>query len=161
MAHSGNSLARYAILGRLRSTPTGRIQSTSMSTPPQGTSPSPTRAKRTPAAISESSQHSIGAEDLFSLATRNFLALSPDGSRVAFCESSWDDQQRRHSLQIIEVEGRGPRVLFEGTAPIAAPQWDADGRGIFFAVENDRVVFVGFVVKSEFAAVVHWLNQMK
>jgi len=73
-------------------------------------------------------------EDLYRLKGVQHLALSPDGTKLAFEVSSQDlKAAKRHTqLWVLEVaSGQAKQLTFSGKAD-TAPQWSRDGKTLFF-----------------------------
>ena len=79
--------------------------------------------------------HAIGVDDYFSLATILQLAVSPDGTRIAYVEQRWegDAETRNADLWVVDVATKSRRRLTFDKAEEANPQWTPDGRLCFTA----------------------------
>ncbi len=86
----------------------------------------------TPAMAVEKRAFSI--EDLYRLKGVQHLALSPDGTRLAFEVSSQDLKAAKRNTQLWVLEtasGAAKQLTFSGKAD-TAPQWSKDGKTLFF-----------------------------
>src|SRR5512133_1470617 len=85
-----------------------------------------------PAAAAEKRAFTI--EDLYRLKGVQHLALSPDGSKLAFEVSSQDLKAATRSTQIWMLDtatGATKQLTFSGKAD-TAPQWSKDGKTLYF-----------------------------
>jgi dipeptidyl aminopeptidase/acylaminoacyl peptidase len=79
------------------------------------------------------------------------LAWSPDGSRIAY---RLGDELKYYAydqakLTVIPASGGTPQVLTEALdRPVSAPTWSADGRWLWFTVEDDRAEYVGRIAAT-------------
>ncbi len=78
--------------------------------------------------------HDLEAEDYFSLSTIGSVALSPDGSMIAYTEARWvkADDKRNTDLWVVDVETRKRTRLTFDSASDRGPKWSPDGRWIYF-----------------------------
>jgi dipeptidyl aminopeptidase/acylaminoacyl peptidase len=73
---------------------------------------------------------------------------SPDGSRIAVLVA---DEDRFYAydlakLALVPAEGGAPTLLTGALdRPVSDPAWEADGRSLIFAVEDDRASYIGRV----------------
>lgn len=84
--------------------------------------------------------HDIDVDDYFTLATIAQLAVSPDGTKVAYVEQRWeaDAETRNADLWVADVATKARTRLTFDRAEEAAPQWSPDGRTIFFTANVRR-----------------------
>lgn len=78
--------------------------------------------------------HRITLEDYFTQSYITACVLSPDGSRVAYTEMRWDEDEdaRNTDLWVAEVAtGSVLRLTFDPAAD-TSPQWGRDGEWIYF-----------------------------
>lgn len=78
--------------------------------------------------------HDITPDDYASVATVTELAVSPDGSHVAYCLATWDEKadNRRTDLWVVPTDGTGkPRRLTADRANDRNPKWSADGKALY------------------------------
>ncbi|HEX4612014.1 MAG TPA: S9 family peptidase [Urbifossiella sp.] len=72
--------------------------------------------------------------DYASVNTITEVALSPDGSTVAYCLATWDEKadNRRTDLWVVPADGKGtPRRLTTDRANDRHPKWSADGKTVY------------------------------
>ncbi|WP_151088121.1 S9 family peptidase [Hymenobacter baengnokdamensis] len=68
-------------------------------------------------------------------------AWSPDGRRIAFVQGGPKEQlvYALHQLMVVEVAGGPARALTAGLdRNTTHPQWSADGKSVYFLLEDDR-----------------------
>ncbi|MDJ0365193.1 S9 family peptidase [Hymenobacter sp. H14-R3] len=68
-------------------------------------------------------------------------AFSPDGRRVAFVQGGPKEQlvYALHQLMVVDVAGGPARALTAGLdRNTTQPQWSADGKSVYFLLEDDR-----------------------
>jgi dipeptidyl aminopeptidase/acylaminoacyl peptidase len=84
--------------------------------------------------------HDITIEDYFSLAWVRELAVSPDGSRVAYTEDRWEaeDEKQNRDLWVLDLATRTRQRLTFDKARDHEPMWSADGAWIYFASEVEQ-----------------------
>jgi dipeptidyl aminopeptidase/acylaminoacyl peptidase len=78
-------------------------------------------------------------EDLYRLKGLQHLALSPDGSKLAFEVSSQDLKAAKRTTQLWVLEvasGQTKQLTFSGKAD-TAPQWSKDGKTLFFLSDRE------------------------
>ncbi len=78
--------------------------------------------------------HDLVDEDLFSLHWPGSPAFSPDGRRVAYAVSRWDEatDRRRSSLWVHDLASdENRRLTFDDTSD-GAPTWSPDGEWLYF-----------------------------
>lgn len=78
--------------------------------------------------------HQIVAGDYFDLTVLGNIAVSPDGSQVAYSESRWGTgKEGRHTdLWLARTNGQAnTRLTFDGFGA-GSPQWSPDGAAIYF-----------------------------
>ncbi len=76
----------------------------------------------------------ITPADYGSVATATEVAVSPDGSKVAYCVATWDEKadNRRTDLWVTSTDGKGtPRKLTSDRANDRHPKWAADGSAVY------------------------------
>ncbi|MBN9521836.1 S9 family peptidase [bacterium] len=72
--------------------------------------------------------------DYGSVATATEVAVSPDGTMVAYCVATWDEKadNRRTDLWVTTTDGKGtPRRLMSERANDRHPKWAADGSAVY------------------------------
>ncbi|QDU20837.1 S9 family peptidase [Urbifossiella limnaea] len=72
--------------------------------------------------------------DYAGVATANEVAVSPDGTQVAYTVATWDEtaDNRRTDLWVTTTDGKGtPRRLTSGRANDRHPKWAADGSAVY------------------------------
>ncbi len=85
-------------------------------------------------------EHDITIEDYFTLAWIREVALSEDGSGVAYTEERWEGPQDKRNRDVWVVDpasGERTRLTFD-PAEDAHPDWSADGRFIYFERTVER-----------------------
>jgi Tol biopolymer transport system component len=68
-------------------------------------------------------------------------AFSPDGRRIAFVQGGPKEQlvYALHQLMVVDVAGGPARALTAGLdRNTTQPQWSADGKSVYFLLEDDR-----------------------
>jgi acylaminoacyl-peptidase len=78
--------------------------------------------------------HDVTAADYFSIANIVELAVAPDGHRVAWVESRWEDGEKRRNADIWVNDGRlgdARRLTFD-PASARGIRWSPDGAWIYF-----------------------------
>ena len=78
--------------------------------------------------------HDITVEDSFTLGTITALAVSPDGTRVAYLEQRWEgpEETRNTDLWVVDVATKARHRLTFDRAEEGSPQWSPDGRFLYF-----------------------------
>lgn len=79
-------------------------------------------------------QRPITPADYGSVATATEVAVSPDGTHVAYTVATWDEKadNRRHDLWVASADGKGvPRRLTAQRANDRHPKWAADGSAVY------------------------------
>ncbi len=72
--------------------------------------------------------------DYAGVATATEVAVSPDGTMVAYCVATWDEKtnNRRTDLWVTATDGKGtPRRLTSERANDRHPKWAADGSAVY------------------------------
>ncbi|MFO0798807.1 MAG: S9 family peptidase [Gemmataceae bacterium] len=72
--------------------------------------------------------------DYASVVTANEVAVSPDGTQVAYTVATWDEKadNRRTDLWVTTTDGKGtPRRLTSDRASDRHPKWAADGSAVY------------------------------
>ena len=85
--------------------------------------------------------HDVVPADYFTLATITDIALSPDGSKVAYTEARWDeaDGLRKSNLWLVATDGKSPpRRLTGDRANDRSPHWSADGKAVYVLANRKR-----------------------
>ena len=74
-------------------------------------------------------------------------AFSPDGAALVFARGGAPNLSayNQERLMIVPVAGGTPRYLTTLDRPMAAPQFSADGKSVYFLVTDDRTRWVGKV----------------
>lgn len=87
-----------------------------------------------PASAQATRDHDIQLEDYFTQAYVTSIAMSPDGSHVAYTEMRWDEQEdgRNTDIWVADVASKRSRRMTFDNAVDADPQWSADGKWIYF-----------------------------
>src|SRR5579883_644763 len=73
--------------------------------------------------------HDITPDDYVTVAMITELAMSPNGSRVAYCDSRWDkaDDKRKSDLWVVASDGKSkPMRLTFDRANDRKPKWSRD-----------------------------------
>ena len=84
--------------------------------------------------------HRIVPEDYFSLSSITAVAVSPDGSQIAYTEMRWEPPEttRNSDLWVVNTEtGATQRLTFD-RAWEADPLWSPDGRFIYYSSTTSR-----------------------
>ena len=90
-------------------------------------------------AFAQEKTHELQPEDYFSLRTVGSIAASPDGERVAYTLTGWEDDSEDMNTDLWVVGADGPdssesratRLTFD-PAGDGSPMWAADGSAIYF-----------------------------
>ena len=85
--------------------------------------------------------HDVVPADYFTLATITDIALSPDGSTVAYAEARWDeaDGLRKSNLWLVATDGKSPPLRLTGDrANERSPRWAADGSAVYVLGNRKR-----------------------
>jgi dipeptidyl aminopeptidase/acylaminoacyl peptidase len=91
-------------------------------------------------ALAADRTHQIVPEDYFTLSSPLACDLSPDGSKVAYTEMRWveEEDKRNTDLWVVEVAGgRLTRLTFD-MATDSNPVWSPDSRWIYFTSSRKR-----------------------
>ncbi|MBY0456319.1 MAG: prolyl oligopeptidase family serine peptidase [Gemmataceae bacterium] len=78
--------------------------------------------------------HDITPADYASVNTITEIALSPDGTRVAYTLATWDKKSDRRAtdLWVVDTDGKGkPKQLTTDRANDRHPKWADDGKAIY------------------------------
>ena len=84
--------------------------------------------------------HQIVPEDYFSLSSIVSIAVSPDGSRIAYTEMRWEPPEttRNSDLWVVDsTSGATTRLTFDRGFE-ASPQWSPDGQFIYYTSTVNR-----------------------
>ncbi len=84
--------------------------------------------------------HTPTLDDYFTLATPTEIALSPDGSQLAFVHLAWADDRdgRVNSLRVVEVHTGKVRVLVDGKPSPHGIRWTRDGQEVLFLATKEK-----------------------
>ena len=87
-----------------------------------------------------SRDHSIVAEDYFTISSLQSIALSPDGSQVAFTELRWDKEADKQTseLWVVDTASRETTRLTFDDVSQGSPSWSPDGHFIYFTSNQKR-----------------------
>ena len=91
------------------------------------------------APLAAQDRHDLEPEDYFTLRAVGSLAASPDGGRVAYTLSGWEDDSEDANTDLWVVGGDGgnaTRLTFD-PASDSSPMWSADGGTIYFLSARD------------------------
>lgn len=76
--------------------------------------------------------------------------LSPDGRKIAYL--GYDDRKRSYQiahLYVLDLDSGVSRALTEGfDYDVESPQWDRNGRGLYFGYDRDGVSHLGWIAAS-------------
>lgn len=93
------------------------------------------------AVLAQGRTHDITPDDYFTLNTITEIAVSPDGSQVAYILSTWDkaEDNRKTDLWVVAAGGRAKpvRLTFD-RANDRHPKWSEDGKSIYFLGNRKR-----------------------
>lgn len=84
--------------------------------------------------------HDIEPDDVFSLRSGSSASLSPDGARVAYVETRWDELSgaRNQDLWVLDLKTSASTRLTFDRGSEGSPAWSADGRSLFFGAARTR-----------------------
>lgn len=83
--------------------------------------------------------HDITIDDYFTLAALTDVAVSPDGSQVAYVDRRWEPprETRNADLWLVSTAFPPRRLTFEFGDEVS-PQWSADGRHLYYLASRKR-----------------------
>lgn len=78
--------------------------------------------------------HDVTINDYFTLASVNEVALSPDGSHVAYAEARWQQStnDRRADLWVVATDGGKPKRLTMDRMAARQLRWSDDNQTVYF-----------------------------
>ena len=99
-------------------------------------------------------------DQLIELKRPGGVALSPDGTKVAFTvnETNWDDNAYETEIFIVDTKGGSPLQLTRAKKSSSGPAWSADGKWIAFSSDRSdkRQLYLISPAGGEALPAPHW-----